>query len=148
MRSLIRPFVLGLSLVLVASTSAGAADFCVQTTGGDDFTLVAKDFTLPRKGRCKVWTGILTGFPSLYTASTGTACTESDGSHLNLTVHSGYAGFGIVAITHILQLPFPTLTGGAGRELLNTGLAVSFVDITDASRIDCVPSVVPIAPFP
>jgi hypothetical protein len=135
---------LALSVVLAGSAVAWAKDFCV-TSAGD--TYAAKNFSLPKKGKCKPWAGQIIKFAAGGTVpdntQTGTVCTASSGGHVDLTIVTTTKpfavfpapppGFGRVYFEW-MTLPLPSLLGGkTAFSALHTG----FQDNFDATGGNC-----------
>jgi hypothetical protein len=99
--------------VLLGAAPALAADYCLVLDGTT--TYVGKNFKLPKKGKCVVWSGFCSscGTPN---QQSGTACTASDGSTMKLQILTSFnTSSGLVFIEYFsLALPAQT---GTGRQL-------------------------------
>jgi hypothetical protein len=110
-------------LVLATAGVSQAGDYCITFDGISGVAVVGRGFTIPAKGKCKVWTGFTGG--SLVTQnipSGGAGCTSSDKSHLSLTytISNPEAGGFVVIDSVTLSLPAQTgtdvettITGGS-----------------------------------
>jgi hypothetical protein len=95
-------FVVGLFL---APAVARARDYCVSFPTVPSYVLVGRGFTIPKKGQCKLWIGF-SPQSDVNQPSTGTGCTSSDGSHLNLSITTGFPeGAPFVEFDSISSLP-------------------------------------------
>src|SRR5215470_15868135 len=75
-----------LALTLAAPVWAG--DLCLDNSQGgtpslDDPIIIARNFKLPGKDKCKLFTGVLAGVTSVVT---GSACTSFNGDHVALLI--------------------------------------------------------------
>lgn len=125
--------VVAAAAVLLSGSIAQARDFCFNSTSppnpaplnNPDILVVAQQFSLPRRGKCKV----VTGFEIASTASnppqtsrpvSGTACLNADGNLLraSFTVHDIYnsavntTGGIHRAFSVSMDIPYPSLSGG------------------------------------
>jgi hypothetical protein len=120
MRTLKRPWLLlGLTTLLAtAPRNARAADFCVAVNGGFGppafgETFVGKGFTLPIKGTCKPWSGIMKSNTTVEWTSSGAACLSDDGQLLTITLQSADPPFfGVGSITDNIELCPQVSTSG------------------------------------
>src|SRR5262245_10143981 len=109
---MVRSLALAVCAVLLSASAGSARDFCISY-GGGACSYNGKNFVLPGPGKCRPWLGF--GTPACFgahNAQTGTACTASDGSHVELTITSMATG-GVLTFTSV-DLPLPSLTGGSG----------------------------------
>ena len=128
---------LAAGIVCWSATIGSARDFCINYNGGV-CNYVGKSFKVPDKGKCRPWSGF--GTPACFgahNAQTGTACTASDGTHVNFTITS-LATTGVLEFTSA-DLPLPALTGGSGVVCNLSGCFPLSVD-----SVPCAPSKVPI----
>jgi hypothetical protein len=95
--------VLTLGLLLLAATTE-AKDFCISANDGVA-TLVGKGFSLPRRNKCKPFSGFV---PETTGLLAGNVCLSSDGRAARFNLHAAN-GFGIEAFDFTLSLP--TLIG-------------------------------------
>jgi hypothetical protein len=78
-----------LMLVLIASGSASAANFCVAVNKGfghGGTSYVGPSFVLPSPGNCKPWAGFTKTASSVIATATGTGCISSNGKVLTLSI--------------------------------------------------------------
>lgn len=127
--------------VLLATTTAHARDFCFNSSSVAPAVLVvAKDFKLPRKGKCKPivgWDAGSYGFAVPRPAS-GTAClnTAGDTLHVGVTIHATWSESNADEPLQVhMRLPYPALTGG--RVYLRQNLPVLISERYDGFAADC-----------
>ena len=102
-----------------------AKDLCLTIgSGSPPYLLIGKGFTVPSKGKCKPWTGLTEQGPTVGSStnspSAGTACTSSDGSHMNLTITTSFPSSGDFFLDSI-SVALPGLTGTDFNARLGTG---------------------------
>jgi hypothetical protein len=104
---------------LALASSADARDFCFNSSSYEPVVLVvAKDFKLPRKGRCRPIVGWDAGFFGFAVArpASGTACLNTAGNvlHVGVTIHATASDLGTADELQVhMQLPYPSLTSGS-----------------------------------
>jgi hypothetical protein len=99
-------------LVLATAGVSQAGDYCI-TFNGLSISVVGRGFSIPAKGKCKVWTGFTGGTGVTQNIPSGGAgCTSSDKSHLSLTytISNPEAGGFVVIDSVTLSLPAQTGT--------------------------------------
>lgn len=104
---------------LSVAAPAAARDYCFNASAFSPAILVvAKDFKLPRKGKCRPivgWDAGYFGFAVTRPAS-GTACLNSAGNvlHVGVTIHATYSDTEVADELQVnMKLPYPALTGGS-----------------------------------
>jgi hypothetical protein len=103
---------------LLAAAPAQARDFCFNSSlYSPAILVVAKDFKLPRKGKCRPIVGWDAGFFGFAVArpASGTACLNSVGDklHVGVTIHATADDLGIANELQVhMQLPYPALNAG------------------------------------
>lgn len=129
------------SALLLATTTAHARDFCFNSSSvAPAILIVAKDFKVPRKGKCKPivgWDAGYYGFAVPRMAS-GTACltTAGDSLHVGVTIHATWSESNADEQLQVhMRLPYPALTGG--RVYLRQNLPVLFSERYDGFAGDC-----------
>lgn len=139
-RAAILTIAIAFSLPVAAST-AEARDFCFNSSSATPSILVvAKDFKLPRKGKCKPivgWDAGYYGFAFGRPAS-GTAClnTAGDALHVGVTIHATRTpGNADEQLQVYMDLPYPALTGGT--VYLRQNLPVLILNRSDGFAADC-----------
>jgi len=105
------------SLAFVAP--AHARDYCFNSSSFSPAILVvAKDFKLPRKGKCRPivgWDAGYFGFAATRPAS-GTAClnTAGDTLHVGVTIHPTWNDLEVADELQVnMKLPYPALSEGS-----------------------------------
>ena len=101
----------GVAVLGLAMGSAYALDYCLSFPKTPSFVIVGKAFSIPAKGTCKAWVGY-SPQSGENSPATGTACTSTDGSHMNMTItvsfpESGGSFFELESIS----LALPSQTG-------------------------------------
>ena len=101
--------ILGASVFALMLPGLSAANDMCLTINSSTYVLVGKGFIVPPKGKCRPWTG-LTAQSNTNSPSSGTGCTSSDGSHLNLTITTSFPDFGLFFLDSV-TLSLPSRTG-------------------------------------
>jgi hypothetical protein len=101
--------------------AAHAKTFCFNSTSPPSPTfdnphvmVVAKNFSVPKKGKCTPIVGYDLAGANGSRPPTKTACLNSDGTRLRagFTLHPYFSGDGFVAWHMGMDLPYPSLRGG------------------------------------
>jgi hypothetical protein len=123
--------VLGLVLAVLRGT-ASAADSCITPFPADSSHFVGRGFTVPGKGKCKVWNGVFLPSFANVGVTTGTGCRSSDGTTLRLHLVSMRE---TAAFNDYIVLPLPSLTGGTLDEVVaQFGSSVTHIDGISAAK--------------
>jgi hypothetical protein len=105
MKTGVRVAALTLLALTLSWSTAQAGDFCMT---GSTFQIVGKSFKVPPHGKCKPFFGF---FPSTGgSATTGQACTATNGSHVVFDLTTTVSGL-VFAEWDNIDLSLPTLTG-------------------------------------
>jgi hypothetical protein len=138
MKTGVRVAALTLLALTLSWSTAQAGDFCI--TAAATFQIVGKSFKVPPHGKCKPFFGFFSTSPG--SATTGQACTATNGSHVEFgltTTDSGSPGF---TQWDNIDLSLPALTG----TLASTG-AVSGTLTSASSAVTGAPCPAPV-PIP
>jgi hypothetical protein len=84
-RTRLLPGILGLAILFVLPAACFGKDYCLTASAGG--ALVGRGFKVPGKGSCNAWIGFA-NTEDANPPSSGTGCTSSDGTTLNLTITS------------------------------------------------------------
>jgi hypothetical protein len=113
--------------VLLAATGARAADWCFDSISppnpappnDPDILVVASDFKMPKKGKCKPISGFEVGFSNqtFPRPASGSACLDTAGTHLHvgIVIHSAKGPAPVETDSEIhfhMYVPYPALEGG------------------------------------
>ncbi len=107
------------ALLVLASSIAGAKDYCVTIDPVHSDVLIGLGFTIPSKGKCKHWNGLGTYGGVVNAHSAGTGCTSSDGSHFSLTVQSIFFESGGETFIDSVSFALPMQNGSDTESTLN-----------------------------
>ncbi len=132
------------TILFLAPGLASAKNFCIGGFPNPSYILLGQGFTVPKKGKCKVWIGFV---EEPLIASTGTGCTSTDGTELTLSITSSTStGFSEV---DGIALSLPSLTGSDDAQISESSVLSSSV-LTGISGAVCgnaeVPSVTTSSP--
>jgi hypothetical protein len=138
MRIMVKAAPVVLAILLVSAASAVAADFCIEFDSGVN-TIVLKAFSLPVRGTCKDYRGLITNGPYWVR---GSACGSSDNTTITffqtwLYQHSSLVG------TDGFSLSRSTLAGTGRDCTVDTGVGGVCSEHT-YHHVPCSPLVVPI----
>ena len=126
----------GLMLVLAIFSLNAHADYCIAVSGGagnGGATFVGTNFTVPAKGACKPWSGIMKTGITVVGTSVGTACLSDDGKLFTVSLQSTapeFLGLGVISTDHIelcplsLTLGCPAHNGQSDRGSFFSGAAL------------------------
>ncbi len=89
---------------------AHAGDYCLSFPATPSFVIVGKGFSIPPKGNCKAWVGF-SPQSNHDSPSTGTACTSSDGTTMNMTITTSFPEGGGGFETESIALNLPSQSG-------------------------------------
>ena len=76
--------------MLGVAAPAFAADYCLSLLDGGN-VYVGKSFKLPKKGKCRDWSGFCSNLCST-NVQTGTVCTSADGTQTRFQITTAYLG--------------------------------------------------------
>ena len=108
------------TILLLAPGLASAKNFCITGFPNSSYIMLGQGFTVPKKGKCKVWIGFV---EEPLIASTGTGCTSTDGTELTLSIISSTStGFSEV---DGIALSLPSLTGSDDVQVTESSSTLS-----------------------
>lgn len=126
---------------LVVPAAAHARDYCFNSSSVTPAVLiVAKDFKVPRRGKCRPIVGWDAGYFVFADArpASGTAClnTAGDTLHVGVTIHATFSAYGTEEQLQVhMRLPYPALSGG--KVYLRQNLPAMISERDDGSAGDC-----------
>jgi hypothetical protein len=106
MKTAVRVAALTLLALTLTWSTAQAGDFCIT---GSTFQIVGKSFKVPPHGKCKPFFGFFTNTGG--SATTGQACTATNGSHVVFNLTTTASGTPAFAEWDNIDLSLPALTG-------------------------------------
>lgn len=105
--------------LLLLPQIASAKNYCIGGFPNTAYILLGAGFKIPPKGSCRAWIGFN---KQGHSASSGTACTASDGSDVNFSITTGTESGGFAEIDAI-NLSLPSQTGSVtGQEIEGDGV--------------------------
>jgi hypothetical protein len=107
-RTRLLPGIVGLAMLFVLPAACFGKDYCLTASGGG--ALVGRGFKVPGKGSCNAWIGFANTMDA-NPPSSGTGCTSSDGTTLNLTITSSEPLNGGEVFIDSVTLALPAQTG-------------------------------------
>lgn len=107
-------------LTLFGNAASHAADYCVKSTGAINVTYVGKNFQIPAKGKCAVWSGFCSSGCSPDNLQTGAACTASNGSRVTFVLTTAYLADN--RQWDFLRLDLPAGTGSGNSNNFQQGV--------------------------
>jgi hypothetical protein len=125
------------TILLLAPGLASAKNFCISGFPNPSYIMLGQGFTVPKKGKCKVWIGFV---EEPLIASTGTGCTSTDGTELMLSITSSTStGFSEV---DGIALSLPSLSGSDDAQVTESSTITSAL-LTGISGAVCGNTAVP-----
>jgi hypothetical protein len=111
--------------LMLSVSAAFAGDLCLDNSHGltptvEDPIIVARNFTLPKKNKCKMFAGLMAGEVGVFS---GTACTSYDNHHVSIFITGALApvpGETGGELSYRAYLEPATMTGSMAVEIGNT----------------------------
>ena len=134
---------IALVTALVLAPAISWADYCITFLLSPNYVLVGRNFTPPRPGHCKPWTGF-TFQENTNSPSSGTACLSSDGTNLAIAITTQIRMY---VLFDNVSLQMPSGNGGDIETLLNFG-GEQPLAVANGAKCGPTNNAIPANPFP